>query len=120
MIRFQRSGEARIQGAPPRAGHFQSAIWRSVPGALFREGGLMASHCNDLTVDQLLNDPMTLAVMRADGVDPVSFKTMLAGQAARLREARGAAAIFGSHSPFSVSRAPAFIAAGPYDSCRAF
>jgi hypothetical protein len=81
----------------------------------------MASHCNDLTVDQLLNDPMTLAVMRADGVDPVSFKTMLAGQAARLREARGAAAaIFASNSPFSVSRAPAFIAAGPYDSCRAF
>lgn len=81
----------------------------------------MASHCNDLTVDQLLNDPMTLAVMRADGVDPISFKVMLAGQAARLREARGAGApAFAADTAFSISRAPAFMAAGsPYDSCRA-
>ena len=82
----------------------------------------MASHCTDLTVDQLLNDPMTLLVMRADGVDPASLKTMLAGQAIRLRRASGAAApAFGADSAFSVSGGPAFIAASaPYDSCRAF
>lgn len=81
----------------------------------------MASHCIDLTVDQLLNDPMTLAVMRADGVDPISFKAMLAGQAARLREARGTStSSFAADSVFSVSGGPAFIAASaPYDSCRA-
>ncbi|WP_146126951.1 hypothetical protein [Labrys sp. LIt4] len=39
-----------------------------------------------MTVDQLLNDPLTLALMRADGVDPVSLRTMLASQARRLAE----------------------------------
>jgi hypothetical protein len=82
----------------------------------------MASHCIDLTVDQLLNDPMTLLVMRADGVDPVSLKAMLAGQAARLRQAMGTATpVFAADSAFSVSGGSAFIAARtPYDSCRAF
>jgi hypothetical protein len=82
----------------------------------------MASHSIDMTVDQLLNDPMTIAVMRADGVDPVSFKAMLAGQAARLRQAMGTPApVFAADSAFSISGGPAFIAArAPYDSCRAF
>ncbi len=82
----------------------------------------MASQCNDLTIDQLLDDPMTLAVMRADGVDPISFKAMLAGQAARLRHAKGAVmTAFAADSTFSVSRASAYAVAGsPYDSCRAF
>ncbi|GLS23342.1 hypothetical protein GCM10007874_63620 [Labrys miyagiensis] len=82
----------------------------------------MASHCIDLTVDQLLNDPMTLLVMRADGVDPVSFKAMLAGQAARLRQAGvSAVSAFAPSGTISVSGGPAFIAARTlYDSCRAF
>ncbi|WP_413991301.1 hypothetical protein ACMDCR_04110 [Labrys okinawensis] len=82
----------------------------------------MASHCIDLTVDQLLNDPMTIAVMQADGVDPISLKAMLAGQAARLRQAgASAASAFAPSSSISVSGGPAFIAARiPYDSCRAF
>jgi hypothetical protein len=88
----------------------------------FRGGGLMTSQCNDLSIDQLLDDPMTLAVMRADGVDPISFKAMLAGQIARLRNSSGAARLVAAaDTAFSITRAPAYSAAGSsYDSCRAF
>ncbi|MDZ5450598.1 hypothetical protein [Labrys sp. ZIDIC5] len=48
----------------------------------------MAQQGCNMTIDQLLNDPLTLALMRADGVDPVSLRTMLAGQARRLAEAQ--------------------------------
>lgn len=47
----------------------------------------MASYSKAPTIDQLLNDPMTLAVMRADRVDPASLKALLVLTAARLREA---------------------------------
>jgi hypothetical protein len=48
---------------------------------------MMASYSKALTIDQLLNDPMTLAVMRADRVDPASLKALLVLTAARLRDA---------------------------------
>ncbi|PLP55910.1 hypothetical protein CYK37_28070 [Mesorhizobium loti] len=47
----------------------------------------MAFYSKALTIDQLLNDPVTLAVMRADRVDPASLKALLVHTAARLREA---------------------------------
>ncbi len=53
----------------------------------------MAQHGCNMSVEQLLNDPMTLALMRADGVDPASLRAMLAGLARRLAEAEDAAPI---------------------------
>ena len=47
----------------------------------------MAFQYRALTIDQLLNDPMTLAVMQADHVDPAALKAMLVRTAARLRAA---------------------------------
>ncbi len=44
----------------------------------------MASHRKELTVDQLLDDPVILAVMRADRVDPVRLRAMLARLATSL------------------------------------
>ncbi len=73
----------------------------------------MASFHQNLTVDQLLNDPMTLAVMRADRIDPASFRAMLAGQARRLREAEAAA--YGRPAGVRFLPAPS-----PLDSLRAF
>lgn len=37
------------------------------------------------TIDQLLSDPVTLAMMEADHVDPVAFKQMLDRTGRRLR-----------------------------------
>lgn len=48
----------------------------------------MASHRKELTVDQLLDDPMIRAVMRADRVDPVRLRAMLARQTASLGESQ--------------------------------
>ncbi|QEN89035.1 hypothetical protein FZC33_23235 [Labrys sp. KNU-23] len=48
----------------------------------------MAQQGCNMTIDQLLNDPLTLALMRADGVDPVSLRMMLTGLARRLAEKR--------------------------------
>lgn len=73
----------------------------------------MASSHQNLTVDQLLNDPMTLAVMRADRIDPASFRAMLAGQAKRLRQAEAAA--------YALPAGNLFLPApSPLDSIRAF
>ncbi|MBN8942373.1 MAG: hypothetical protein J0H01_22900 [Rhizobiales bacterium] len=44
----------------------------------------MASHRKELTVDQLLDDPLILAVMRADRVDPARLRVMLARLSASL------------------------------------
>lgn len=73
----------------------------------------MASFHQNLTVDQLLNDPVTLAVMRADRIDPASFRAMLAGQARRLREAEAAADALPAGCRF-------LPAPSPLDSLRAF
>jgi hypothetical protein len=48
----------------------------------------MASRNNDPTIDQLLNDPVTIAVMQADRVDLDALQAMLRGVAARLQDAR--------------------------------
>ncbi|WP_448954547.1 hypothetical protein [Labrys neptuniae] len=50
----------------------------------------MAQRGCNMTVDQLLDDPMTLALMRADGVDPTSLRALLARTARRLAEAEDA------------------------------
>ena len=82
----------------------------------------MASR-NDPSIDQLLNDPVTIAVMRADKVDPDALQTMLRGVARRLHDARDASRaarsipFFGSpalktHKSLLGSRAP-------FDRCRA-
>lgn len=71
----------------------------------------MASSSRTSIVDQLLSDPMIVAVMRADRVDPVSFRSMLTNLAEELREAKAVA----------VAGVPPFIAPGsPLDSLRAF
>jgi hypothetical protein len=37
----------------------------------------MTTSQNDLTIDELLGDPMTHAIMKADRVDPLEFEAML-------------------------------------------
>ena len=37
----------------------------------------MSSSCKDQTIHELLNDPITQAVMRADRVDPLALRRML-------------------------------------------
>ena len=39
---------------------------------------------DDPRIDDLLRDPMTQAIMRADGVDPIEFEALLRASAARL------------------------------------
>lgn len=41
----------------------------------------------DMTLDEVLNDPMIRAVMRADGVTSSEFKTLLFSAASALRHA---------------------------------
>lgn len=52
----------------------------------------MASHRKELTLDQLLDDPLIRAVMRADRVDPVRLRATLARQTASLGESQRALA----------------------------
>lgn len=70
----------------------------------------MAFHSKTLTIDQLLNDPMTLAVMRADRVDPASLKALLLLTAARLRDA--------DEHPTLPSTDPAFLPRDPLAATR--
>ena len=37
----------------------------------------MPKSCGDLTIQELLDDPLTKAVMRADKVDPLALRRML-------------------------------------------
>ena len=37
----------------------------------------MAPHCQEPTIQDLLNDPLTQAVMKADSVDPQALRRML-------------------------------------------
>jgi hypothetical protein len=60
---------------------------RRRPTGVFVKEGLMSSWNKNLTIDQLLNDPVTLAVMEADKVNPDALKAMLRGLAARLKGA---------------------------------
>jgi hypothetical protein len=46
--------------------------------------------CRELTLADLLADPMTLAVMAADRVDPAALKACLVGLAHRLQLNRSA------------------------------
>jgi hypothetical protein len=48
----------------------------------------MTTSQNDLTIDELLGDPMTHAIMKADGVDPLELEAML--RALALSAARAA------------------------------
>ena len=43
----------------------------------------------DLTLDELLSDPVTRAVMKADRVDPSELETMLRALAPRFERAAG-------------------------------
>lgn len=45
----------------------------------------MVTRCADLTVDQLLDDPMIRTLMRADDVDPRALGAMLRGVADNLK-----------------------------------
>ena len=49
----------------------------------------MTMSLDDLTIDDLLRDPMTQAIMQADGVDPSELETMLRVLAARLARPAG-------------------------------
>jgi hypothetical protein len=60
---------------------------RRRPTGVFVKEGLMSSWNKNLTIDQLLNDPVTLAVMEADKVNPDALKAMLRSLAARLKGA---------------------------------
>jgi hypothetical protein len=44
----------------------------------------MDQGCRNLTLDELMQDGVTRAVMRADGVDPEALDSMLRGVAARI------------------------------------
>lgn len=46
----------------------------------------------ELTMDDLLSDPLTISLMQADGVDPVALRRML-GAAGRRLEAERAVAV---------------------------
>jgi hypothetical protein len=46
----------------------------------------MSPRCEEMTIDQLMNDPMTLAVMNADRVNPTSLKEALSAIDRRLRD----------------------------------
>jgi hypothetical protein len=46
----------------------------------------MSPRFEEMTVDQLLNDPMTLAVMKADRVNPATLKDALSAFDRRRRE----------------------------------
>jgi hypothetical protein len=49
----------------------------------------MTMSLDDLTIDDLLRDPMTQAIMQADGVDSSELETMLRALAARLARPAG-------------------------------
>lgn len=48
----------------------------------------MTADCKDLSIEDLLRDGMTQAVMRADRVDPTQFAAMLRNVAVVLKSAR--------------------------------
>jgi hypothetical protein len=85
----------------------------------------MASKSNDLTIDQLLNDPVTIALMQADRVDPDALQAMLRGVAARLHREGDVAKpastarsfLFSGNPAFKVRKA--FEGRAPFDRCRA-
>jgi selenocysteine-specific translation elongation factor len=86
-----------------------------------RQEGPMASRRNDLTIDQLLQDPVTLAVMKADQVDAAALEAMLRRLAARLAVPPQSAAKLHAGRPaaaFPVSSAPADTGAA-FDQCGA-
>jgi hypothetical protein len=58
----------------------------------FRKGTQMGHR--ELTLAELLADPIALAVMAADRVDPAALKAMLSGLARRLRVTRQAEPIW--------------------------
>ena len=61
----------------------------------------------ELTLTDLLADPMTLAVMAADRVDPAALEAALSGLARRLELARPAAgAVAAALSPAHEAEAP--------------
>src|SRR5690242_15485830 len=43
----------------------------------FSRGDPMPTHCHEPTIQELLNDPLTRAVMKADSVDPQALRRML-------------------------------------------
>jgi len=47
----------------------------------------MTTSRDELTIDELLSDPVTRAVMKADGVDPSELETMMRSLAARTEQA---------------------------------
>ena len=53
----------------------------------------------ELTMDDLLSDPLTLLLMRADGVDPTDLRGMLRAAARRLED-RGAMVAPGAKAPW--------------------
>jgi hypothetical protein len=52
-----------------------------------RRTDLMTTSRYDLTIDELLSDPVTRAVMKADRVDPSELETMLRALAPRFERA---------------------------------
>lgn len=48
----------------------------------------MAWFDREPTIDQLMSDPVALAMMEADHVDPIAFKQMLDKMSQRLRRDR--------------------------------
>jgi hypothetical protein len=47
----------------------------------------MPGSCEDLTIHDLLNDPLTQMVMRADRVDPLTLRQMLGSVALEIERA---------------------------------
>jgi hypothetical protein len=49
----------------------------------------MTTSCNDLAIDDLLGDPVTRAVMKADRVDPSELEAMLRASSSRTARQAG-------------------------------
>jgi hypothetical protein len=51
-----------------------------------KKGDTMARSYDELTIDELLSDPVTHAVMKADGVDPSALAAMLRAMAGTMEQ----------------------------------
>lgn len=72
----------------------------------------MATHAPHPLIDDLLRDPMIIAVMRADRVDPIELRTMLYTLADELDEA--------TDRPVPQFALPLGFASAPIEGLRAF
>jgi hypothetical protein len=72
----------------------------------------MTRSYDDPTIDDLLGDPMTRAIMKADGVDPSALEAMLRALAPRVARAAGRSndgSLHGEPAPFDRNAVSRFL-----------